>query len=496
MLSLLLLLPACDDSPSAESPPDAAPPSLDAGAPDTAPPDAAPPDAGPRPTRCAPGPHQPSAADSVRTVVFLGDGASENPSHARSLTALLTRNDDALFPAFAGRDLATLVPDAEVRVLNSAGLSYRALAEDPTRACAGECPPAVEGPALLFVQQGTSDLINLLVALGTDPELSRDPAAALAPYGADIEATLAIADDPRFFTQRPRLVVVDLPDPTDGSGSLARLGEGQGLPIEEIIDPEAALGLINAANDALRGAADVCGAEVVGAHAHFLGHGLEADDPFNPHYDLADPSHWLLSVSDPNLRGAHELRRVAWEALTGEGVEAAPMLPELPAPGVLPEVPEGAWAVAVTVSAPTETVDGVPNLATDAERALGPPAEDANDVVALGVVGGHIVLELGATATDGPGDDLVVREAGLLSGGAPEPYRVWVAAAAEGPFVRLGDGAGERAFDFAGGGIEAARFVRVESLRLAVDVPRSLGSIYFPGPEIDAVGAVHPAPEE
>lgn len=510
MALLSLCCAACDDDAQAADPadlgatvdaaqvvdgppPDASDP--DAAAVDMSAPDGASPDAGPALARCAPGPHEPPTLDAVRTVVTVGDGASENPSHARSFVALLARNDDALFPAFAGLDLATRVPDAALRRLNSGGLSYRALAEDATYACVTGCPAAVEGPALLIVQQGTSDMVNLLVAVSTDPNLADDPDAVLAPYRAEVEAAIAIADDPRFFTERPRVLVVDLPDPTDGTGSLATLGEGQGLPIDEIVDPEAVLALLGAANDAIHDAAERCGAQIVPAHDHFLGHGLEADDPFNPNYDLADPSWWLLSVTEPNLRGAHELRRVTWETLTGEQVEALPALGELPAPGTLPDVPEGAWAVAVTVSSPSEVVNDAPNVATDATRALGPAAEDANDVVALGVVGGYIVVELGATATDGPGDDLVVREAGLMSGGAPEPFRVSVAAEADGPFVQIGDGAGERAFDFAGSGVDAARFVRVESMRLAVDVPRSLGSIYFPGPEIDAVGAVHPAAE-
>lgn len=453
-------------------------------------PDAAP---GPEYARCAPGNHAPPVLESVRRVVVLGDGVAESPNHPYAFPGLLAANPDALFPAWAGLDLATRLPGATLTRWTSAGLSYRAVAEDAAVACGDAC--LVEDDAsLLVVQLGSSDLINLLVSLATDPIVAEDPTAALAPFEAWVEATLALADAPAHFTTRPGIYVFDVPDPTDGSGRLTGLGgDGVGLPIDDIVDPEAVQAIIRAANAAIHSAADRCGATVVEAHDAFLGHGLEADDVTNPNFDLADPSYWLLSVTEPNLRGAHELRRVLWATITGDAPDAAPNLPLAPPPGTLPEVPGAGWANAVVENATSETVAGNPNVARDAEQALGEPTGGTSDVVALGEVGGSITLDLGEgeEALDGDGDDLVVWEAGLQSGGAPEPYRVWVAEAVDGPWFQLGDGAGERAFDFAGTPVGPVRYVRVESLRLAVDVARSLGSIYFPGGEIDAVGAVH-----
>ena len=84
----------------------------------------------------------------------------------------------------------------------------------------------------------------------------------------------------------------------------------------------------------------------------------------------------------------------------------------------------------------------------------------------------------------------MVLEYGPISGGTPEPYRVLVSAEEGGPYLHLGDAAGERAFDLREIGLARARFVRIESLVHPVDLP-ALGSPFFPGPEISAVGAVH-----
>mgnify|MGYP000241440724 FL=1 len=146
-----------------------------------------------------------------------------------------------------------------------------------------------------------------------------------------------------------------------------------------------------------------------------------------------------------------------------------------------------------------ELVDGdttYPNLAADPEEALGAPGGTTGSLVAVGTVGAWFVVDLGAdgVATDGEGEDLVVLEFGAQSGGTPEPYRTEVSESPTGPWTRLGDAFGERAFDLADAGITRARYVRVESLAQEADVLGGLGSPYYPGPEIDAVGAVYPAP--
>ena len=83
-------------------------------------------------------------------------------------------------------------------------------------------------------------------------------------------------------------------------------------------------------------------------------------------------------------------------------------------------------------------------------------------------------------------------EFGSLSGGTPEPYRVSVSNDPDGPFTIIADGTGEQSFDLADVGLRSARYVKVESLASEVDVLNGLGSPLAPGPELDAIGAVHP----
>jgi hypothetical protein len=50
-------------------------------------------------------------------------------------------------------------------------------------------------------------------------------------------------------------------------------------------------------------------------YSHFLGHGSHHGDSNNPHYHPDDPSYWYVQEIEPNARGAHEVRRLFWEAL-------------------------------------------------------------------------------------------------------------------------------------------------------------------------------------
>lgn len=163
-----------------------------------------------------------------------------------------------------------------------------------------------------------------------------------------------------------------------------------------------------------------------------------------------------------------------------------------------PDVPETGWANAVVASNILASIDldGKPiaNVAADPQKAVGPPDGDSAGTVALGVVGNGLVLDLGEgeEAFDGEGPDLVVIEMGFDLGGIPEPYRVYVAAAPDGPFVAIGDGSSKRGFDLAASGMKSARYVRVESRSDEAMVLSGLGSPAYPGPEIDAVGAIFP----
>jgi len=163
-----------------------------------------------------------------------------------------------------------------------------------------------------------------------------------------------------------------------------------------------------------------------------------------------------------------------------------------------PPVPGPGWANAVVSSQITASieVDGadLPNVAADPEKVLGPPEGTTAGITALGLIGDHVVVDLGEgeEAFDKDGPDIVVMEYGLAAGGFPEPYRVYVGEAGDGPFIPIGDGAGARGFELAGSGLASARYVKVESLSSHQNVTDGLGSPLYPGAEIDAIGAVYP----
>jgi len=447
----------------------------------------------------------------VRRVVTLADNIASNPTTSRGYLAQLIANDSTLFPAFAGKDFTTRLPGVKVVRLDRGGDSYRALAdlEEPFCTCVGSaCPttrPCLDTgdgtPTLLIVELGINDLLSVALRLLNDSALRADPQPAIEALRLDVRTVLGFAGRTDMFVRKPMMVVANIHDPTDGVGDLAAIAATFfPIPDASIVPPELARDVMDSFQRMLREEALAAGATLIDVHGHFLGHGYHHDEAANPYHDAADATRWLRSVVDPNLRGAHEIRRVFWNTLTGENIVEVPT--NLP-PDItlgLPEIPVNGWANAVVTSDITPEIyaegltDPFVNVAADPQAAVGPPTAGTVDAVALGVVGAFVVLDMGEgeAVVDGGGDDLVVLEQGPLSGGVPEPYRVALANDPAGPWTTVGDGAGERSFDLAGSGIAGGRYVRVESQAQLVDILGGVGSPFYPGPEIDGVGAVHP----
>jgi hypothetical protein len=444
-------------------------------------------------------------------VVLVSDHVAASPTVARGYASLLVHNDDGLFPAFAGKDFESR-KRARVLRFDRGGEGFAELAAGGEAGfctckgsgCAGKEPcvdaQAWDGTAVV-VQLGVNDAFSTFFELISNEPLRKDPTPAIDRFRSDVRAVLAKVVDPKTLARPPRVFATNLPDPSDGEGDLARLVKAS-FPVAglnfDAMTPALVRQVLDGFNQVIAEECAAAGVTVIDAHGHFLGHGYHSAEPSGQSYHPEDPTRWYSSLMGPNLRGAHELRRLIWRAMAGEDVAEIPQ--NLPADSNLdlPEVPEAGWANAVVGAKISRTITlgttEYPNLGADLKKILGPPVGGTAEAVSIGVAGDYVVVDLGEgeEAFDGDGPDLVVLEYGLKSGGVPERYRVLAANAPAGPFVEIADGAGEQAFDLAGSGLEKARYLRIESMVRLVDIANGMGSPFYPGPEFDAVGAVHP----
>jgi lysophospholipase L1-like esterase len=98
------------------------------------------------------------------------------------------------------------------------------------------------------------------------------------------------------------LLLTTVYDPTDGTGRLPGFELLGPLPLQY-------LDLFNAyVRETSR---RFPGAALADVHRHFLGHGVKAPD--------AERWYWSRNLIEPNARGADEIRRVWWEALSSLG---------------------------------------------------------------------------------------------------------------------------------------------------------------------------------
>ena len=179
---------------------------------------------------------------------------------------LLVRNDDLLFPEFAGRDLAARGPTALAhRARDGATVAGLPAQAADLRQTAG---------AIALLTIGGNDLLQGLV-------LDRGP--GIDAFAAALERFLA------GLPIRP-VYLGNVYDPSFGDDARNFLG----------VDPAVARanhGRINAAIANLAGRYGV----LVDLHTHFLG---------------GDPS-WLTRTIEPSLRGASEVRRAFLQHLVG-----------------------------------------------------------------------------------------------------------------------------------------------------------------------------------
>jgi hypothetical protein len=244
----------------------------------------------------------------------LGDSMSIDDyagGPGRGAASLLWRNRDDDFPAWAGRDLTTRDPTAQLALLATDGATSATVAGEQL----GRLRRLGVTPTLATVTMGGNDL---LVAYG-DATAARRAIRTVVDNGRLVLAGLQV-----LMGSRAPIVVATVYDPSDGTDDAGRLG----LPPW----PEA-LELLAELNRELRALADEHRALVADVYARFLGHGLAVGDPAQPAARPPDRGLWYCRLFEPNAWGASEIRAGFGRRLSGrlpsehEHVQAAGRVP-------------------------------------------------------------------------------------------------------------------------------------------------------------------------
>jgi len=205
--------------------------------------------------------------------------------------SLLYQNSDDRWPSYAGDDLVSRYP----------GIACQNIAADTATigevfgeqlAQVGES----DDPAIVTLTIGGNDLLS---AYGNRPR--RD---LLERIERDIaEAYDFLVDTIRGRLPNSTLIVTTVYDPSDGTGLIPGVHDGAGpLPID----------ILDRFNDHVRALAlGTPRVLLADAHAHFLGHGVSAEE--------SERWYWRRSLIEPNAVGASEIRGL-WLAALGEAV--------------------------------------------------------------------------------------------------------------------------------------------------------------------------------
>jgi acyl-CoA thioesterase-1 len=259
----------------------------------------------------------------LATYVALGDSMSIDrypgldhadrqrlalPVTGLGAASLLARNDDYVWPEFAGRDLVTISPGIDCRFEARDGATTESVLDSQVDALRGIDPG---GEALVTLTAGGNDLLRLIGA--TDR-------AGQAGVRAVLDNLDAILDVVRDRLPRAMILVANVYDPTDGTGDLegarlhpaATIADGWLHPAATIADGWLRPQEMRWLGDYNTGVERLCrqrGARLIDLHRHFAGHGRSAP--------AARRWYWTGSLIEPGMAGANEIRRL-WLAAVEE----------------------------------------------------------------------------------------------------------------------------------------------------------------------------------
>jgi lysophospholipase L1-like esterase len=206
------------------------------------------------------------------------------PGEGKGAASLLYKNQDDVYPDFRGNDLQTFYP----------GIKFKNL--------------AVDGATTIDILHHQINKIHITSSHSVLFTLTAGGNDILTGENADDIIFRLDAIIHALLNNYPlaELIVGTIYDPTDGTKIL----------FEDRPPVEQEYKTFQIVNEAIREFGKHQRVKIVDICDHFLGHGIAHSDPQNPHYRKEDPSLWYLLTIEPNPRGAHEIRRLFWEALS------------------------------------------------------------------------------------------------------------------------------------------------------------------------------------
>jgi lysophospholipase L1-like esterase len=221
------------------------------------------------------------------SYIALGDSISidDYPGEDKGAASLLYRNQDHLYPDFAGKDLLSKNPEMRFVCLAQDGAtSYDVLHEQL---------PLLKG-------SGARTLFTLTAAGNDLLSLQSDPDEVIFRIRTIVEQTQRLYPN-------SEMVIGTTYDPSDGVGDL-----------QESVILETELKSLHAINRAVMEMARPPQIRVADIYTHFLGHGKHCKEKTNPYYRPDNPALWYVLVIEPNAAGAHEIRKLFWNAIQPE----------------------------------------------------------------------------------------------------------------------------------------------------------------------------------
>ncbi len=200
--------------------------------------------------------------------------------------ALLNRNADDRWPEFAGRDFERRSPGIAFTNLTADG----AMIDDVVTEELARLGHDSDDPRILVtLTAGGNDLLDAVLAgRPLDAAIER-----IRRRYTELVATL------REELPQATLLLTTVYDPTDGTGRLPGLEAFGRLPLEYLERFN-----LHVQETARR----TPGAALADVHRHFLGRGVAAPE--------GERWYWPRNPIEPSARGASEIRRVWWEALS------------------------------------------------------------------------------------------------------------------------------------------------------------------------------------